>query len=223
MPGSIDFGPVVGPVGPQGAQGIQGSQGIPGPQGIQGPQGRQGERGPTGPQGIQGIQGPPGPGLATGGTTGQILRKASAVDFDTEWHEMTGSDVPITSNDQTSVAQKIGTIDNQIAGIGDQIDGIGDQIDGLEIELSNQSQQIENKENKLIGKTVAISAATTSGVIGSISEDTSITSSMVVVASTINNPDYQTSDWVITTTDGGLTITGTASAATSVYIVLAEV
>ncbi len=32
-----------------------------------------------------GITGPPGPGVATGGTTGQVLTKASATDFDSEW------------------------------------------------------------------------------------------------------------------------------------------
>ena len=89
--------------------------------------------------------------------------------------------------------------------------------------VNKQSQQIGTKENKLIGRTVAISAATSSGTIGSISGDSAITSSMVVVASTITNPEYQTSNWEINTTNGGLTITGTASAATSVYIVLAEV
>lgn len=38
-----------------------------------------------GPQGIQGEQGPPGIGIPTGGTTGQMLVKKSATDYDTEW------------------------------------------------------------------------------------------------------------------------------------------
>ena len=96
-------------------------------------------------------------------------------------------------------------------------------VDSVDDALDSLSQQIGEKENKLIGRTVAISAATSSGTIGSISGDSAITSSMVVVASTITNPEYQTSNWTIDTSNGGLTITGTASAATSVYIVLAEV
>lgn len=36
-------------------------------------------------QGVQGIQGETGEGVPTGGTTGQILAKASGTDFDTEW------------------------------------------------------------------------------------------------------------------------------------------
>ncbi len=34
-----------------------------------------------------GITGPPGPGVATGGTTGQVLTKQSATDFDTDWED----------------------------------------------------------------------------------------------------------------------------------------
>lgn len=89
-----------GPQGPQGIQGIQGEQGLKGdtgdtgPQGPQGIQGIQGETGPQGPQGIQGETGPQGdtgdtgpagPGVAAGGTTGQILVKNSATDYDTGW------------------------------------------------------------------------------------------------------------------------------------------
>ena len=59
--------------------------------GSQGPQGPQGPAGADGADGAQGIQGPAGadgaagPGVATGGTTGQVLAKASNTDFDTEW------------------------------------------------------------------------------------------------------------------------------------------
>ena len=42
-------------------------------------------RGDTGPQGPQGKQGPAGPGVATGGTTGQVLAKKSNANYDTEW------------------------------------------------------------------------------------------------------------------------------------------
>ena len=85
---------IQGEVGPQGIQGIQGPQGPQGIQGIQGdigPQGIQGDIGPQGPQGIQGIQGETGAtgatgaGVNVGGTTGQVLTKASATDYDTVW------------------------------------------------------------------------------------------------------------------------------------------
>jgi hypothetical protein len=57
--------------------------------------GRPGPEGPQGPAGLDGPQGDPGPvgadgqGVPTGGAAGQLLRKASAADYDTEW--FTGS------------------------------------------------------------------------------------------------------------------------------------
>jgi hypothetical protein len=85
---------VTGPAGPQGIQGIQGNTGATGATGAQGIQGDTGATGSTGPQGIQGIQGDTGatgstgatgPGVVVGGTTGQVLAKVSATDFDTNW------------------------------------------------------------------------------------------------------------------------------------------
>lgn len=41
--------------------------------------------GPTGPTGATGSTGPTGPGVATGGTTGQTMRKTSATNYATAW------------------------------------------------------------------------------------------------------------------------------------------
>ena len=49
-----------------------------------------GATGPTGPQGATGPAGPSGVGVPTGGTTGQVLAKASGTDFDTEWVNQSG-------------------------------------------------------------------------------------------------------------------------------------
>lgn len=49
-----------------------------------------GETGPQGTQGVAGIQGPTGAGVPVGGTLGQLLRKKSATDFDTEWATVSG-------------------------------------------------------------------------------------------------------------------------------------
>lgn len=59
--------------------------GLPGPEG---PPGARGPEGPAGPQGVpgpQGIQGEPGVGIPDGGTTGQMLTKASDADGDFLW------------------------------------------------------------------------------------------------------------------------------------------
>lgn len=47
-------------------------------------------RGPAGADGGTGPQGDPGIGVPTGGTTGQVLAKATDTDYDTEWVEQTG-------------------------------------------------------------------------------------------------------------------------------------
>jgi hypothetical protein len=76
---------LTGPQGPQGLKGDTGATGATGPQGPIGNTGPQGPAGPTGATGPQGATGPAGPGLPVGGAIGQLLRKKSATDYDTEW------------------------------------------------------------------------------------------------------------------------------------------
>lgn len=99
----------VGIAGIQGPQGIQGDQGPQGLQGVQGPQGIQGEQGPEGAQGDQGPQGetgPAGPGIPSGGSAGDLIRKASGTDFDTEFFNPA---TVFVFADQTSPQSLVGT------------------------------------------------------------------------------------------------------------------
>jgi hypothetical protein len=97
---TLEFGIPRGDTGATGPQGPQGERGLTGPTGPQGPQGVQGEQGPKGDTGATGETGPAGPtgptgatgpagadgvGVPAGGTTGQVLKKASGADYDTEW------------------------------------------------------------------------------------------------------------------------------------------
>jgi len=97
---TLEFGIPRGDTGAAGPQGPQGERGLTGPTGPQGPQGIQGEQGPKGDTGAKGDTGPAGPtgptgatgpagadgvGVPAGGTTGQVLSKASGTDYDTEW------------------------------------------------------------------------------------------------------------------------------------------
>ena len=75
----------------QGIKGDKGDKGDQGEQGIQGLQGPQGEQGPQGVQGPIGPQGEPGIGIPDGGTTGQVLVKASNSDYDFEYKDTTDS------------------------------------------------------------------------------------------------------------------------------------
>ena len=81
-----------------------------------------------------------------------------------------------------------------------------------------------SRQTKLVGVTVNISAASSAGQIGSLT-NSDITEDMKVIHSEIANPAVQTSDWTVTTasTSPQLTITGTASASTTIFVVLGEV
>ena len=59
---------------------VTGEPGPPGPPGAAST-----VPGPTGPTGPAGSTGPAGPGVAAGGASGQILSKASAANYDTQW------------------------------------------------------------------------------------------------------------------------------------------
>ena len=58
--------------------------------GPAGPKGDKGDKGDTGPTGPKGEKGDTGAGVAAGGTQGQVLKKKSATDYDTEWATETG-------------------------------------------------------------------------------------------------------------------------------------
>ncbi|WP_424363610.1 collagen-like triple helix repeat-containing protein [Methylocystis parvus] len=79
-----------------GVQGPAGATGAAGPAGDIGPAGPTGPAGATGPAGSTGATGPAGAngvGVPIGGTTGQVLVKASAADHDTAWVDQTGGGV----------------------------------------------------------------------------------------------------------------------------------
>lgn len=72
--------------------------GATGAQGPQGEKGDKGDKGDTGAQGPQGATGATGAGVASGGTTGQVLKKKSNTDYDTEWaNDSAGMENPMTS------------------------------------------------------------------------------------------------------------------------------
>lgn len=92
------------------------------------------------------------------------------------------------------------------------------------ITVQDGLDRIATKQDALIYKSVSISAASSEQLIGSIT-DAGINSNMVVIMSEIANPNYQTSDWTITTYDTApqLRVVGTASASTTLNLILAEV
>ncbi len=59
--------------------------------------GATGATGPQGPAGAAGPTGPTGQGVPTGGTTGQVLKKSSATDYDTAWAAESGGAADATT------------------------------------------------------------------------------------------------------------------------------
>jgi hypothetical protein len=108
---SLTVGPA-GPAGEDGAAGPQGPQGIQGETGPQGVQGIQGETGATGPAGSDGVD---GEGVPVGGTSGQLLAKIDANDYNTEWVDAPtgggggGGDIQVVSDDITRAADGVST------------------------------------------------------------------------------------------------------------------
>lgn len=64
------------------------------------------QQGAVGAQGSIGLTGPPGTGMPTGGTTTQIIRKASNSDFDYEYHSLVKGDVGLGNVDNTADTAK---------------------------------------------------------------------------------------------------------------------
>lgn len=79
--------------------------------GTQGPEGAQGSAGATGEQG------PAGPGVAAGGSTGQILKKASNADYDTAWQDESGAVLSVFGRTGTVTAQSGDYAIGQISGV----------------------------------------------------------------------------------------------------------
>jgi hypothetical protein len=107
------LGTLAGPQGPAGADGADGADGATGPAGA------------DGADGANGADGADGVGVITGGTTGQVLAKASNTDYDTEWVDQTGgggggtpggSDTQVQFNDGGSFAGDSGLAYNDTAG-----------------------------------------------------------------------------------------------------------
>lgn len=126
-PGSGEQGPIgpqgeqgpVGPQGPKGDTGAQGPQGVKGDtgntgatgsQGPQGIQGVKGDKGDKGDQGIQGVQGNPGQGVPVGGTTGQVLAKIDATNYNTQWTTPAGGGASVSIADTPPGSPDVGSL-----------------------------------------------------------------------------------------------------------------
>lgn len=174
---------LTGPEGPTGKTGETGApftydmfteaqlESLRGPQGIQGKQGIQGEIGPAGKDGV---------GIPTGGTTGQILTKASAADYDTKWADaasgyaynlLDNSDFrnPVNQRGKTNYTGGGYTIDRWVLGVSTVVVNVLD--DGIEITGGNPTYNapyIQKVPENLTGKTVTLAVCDSDGVIETV-------------------------------------------------------
>ena len=77
-----------------------------GPRGATGAKGDTGATGATGAKGDTGDTGPAGQGIAVGGSTGQMLVKASSTDYDTSWATPFNAAIPSAIGTTTPAAGK---------------------------------------------------------------------------------------------------------------------
>lgn len=100
--------------------------------------------GPAGPQGL------PGVGVPSGGTTGQVLQKASNSDYQTEWADpASGGDPPGTMLPLMDGTAAVGTArsyaredhvhpqDSEIGELKTSLNSLSNDVDGIETALSN--------------------------------------------------------------------------------------
>ena len=95
---------------------IRGEKGETGPQGEQGIQGEQGPQGEAGQKGDTGSQGPAGVGVPVGGSTGEVLAKNSATDYDTIWKSLIDVIYPVGSIYMSSTLDTVTKVHNALGG-----------------------------------------------------------------------------------------------------------
>lgn len=55
-----------------------------------------------------------GQGVPSGGTAGQVLKKNSSTNFDTNWTTLNSSDIPVSASDSTTVQQSLSAVKSDI-------------------------------------------------------------------------------------------------------------
>jgi len=145
----MDFTGKPGPPGANGKDGQPGADGKDGPPGADGKDGlpgANGKDGQPGTDGIDGKDGPPGPpgkdgedgiGVSLGGTTGQLLAKATDADLDTAW-----IDPPAPPFPNTLARRLLRMPENVVVEVGSAEKQIMLQPDSIYFEVENAGVNI---------------------------------------------------------------------------------
>lgn len=222
-PGPQGLQGVPGPAGSQGPRGFTGATGSPGPAGRDGyspavsvtdiPGGHRvtitdethplgisfdvmdGIDGQDGSPGPQGPQGQPGAGVPEGGTVGQILTKASAVDYDSEWMD----------NEAAAV-----DYDNTQSGLA--ADNVQAAVDEINASLTQKQDKLKNSN-----------FSGTTDASGNIKlQDVTVTSNTIISIVCLNGyctqPVPSGNDWYVKVLSNTSPVQPLANTNTTVYI-----
>lgn len=85
-------------------------------------------KGETGQTGQTGATGPAGPGVASGGSTGNVLRKNSSTNYDTYWDELTASEIPYDNTSSGMTATDVQAAVTELNSSLNDLDTIVDNI-----------------------------------------------------------------------------------------------
>jgi hypothetical protein len=200
--------------------------------------------------GTDGATGPAGPGVPSGGSTGQVLKKKSAADYDTEWANAGTADaLPLAG----------GTMSGNINMDGNRVQNLptpsanGDAVtksyaDGLltgyrtasaqdVIDASKQDTLVSGTNIKTVGGQsllgsgdidvggalyfTGVAISATTGDFASVN-NAKITDDHVVAECVFANPSAITTDVSWVTANQGLVLNGTCTSATTANIVLVK-
>ena len=181
-----------------------------------------------GETGATGQTGPAGQGIASGGTTGQVLAKKSNTNYDTEWVNQSGGADPATATPLMDGTAAVGSATKYAREDHVHPSDTAKQdtlVSGTNIKTINSNSILGSGNITITGggclylTSVAISATT--GDIATVS-NASITADYVLAEITFANPSAITTDVTWTTSSGSLVLNGTCSTATTANIVLVK-
>ena len=123
------------------------TNGEKGDKGDTGDAGEKGDKGDKGDDGEKGDKGDPGEGVPDGGTTGQILRKKSNDDQDTEWADPGEADLP-AGGTTGQVLMKKSNDDGDVewstpAGAGDMLKSVYDTDDDGKVDAAEDADAVK--------------------------------------------------------------------------------
>ena len=191
---------------------------------------------PSGPPGRTGPKGDPGAGFPTGGSTGEVLRKASDEDYEAEWHTLTAEDVGALPDD-TPIPTKTSDLTNDSgfvnaagAAAAAPVQSVNGQTGAVTVPVPTKVSDLTNDSGfvNAAGAAAAAPVQSVNGQTGNVTisakaihftvnvtslphtvTDSRITATMRVIEAVLGTPGAVTTDLGWTTAAGSIVFSGT--------------